>query len=129
LLLFAFAFPAALSAGDLAPSDAEVASVGRKYGAPAAIRVQQWRAIMASDKGRDDAAKLEPVNRFFNALPFVSDAQHWGTADYWATPLEFLQSHGGDCEDFAIAKYLTLRELGVPIELLRITYVNALTLN
>jgi predicted transglutaminase-like cysteine proteinase len=129
LLAFALGIPAAIDAGDLPPSDAEIASVGRKYGAPAAIRVQQWRAIMASDKGTDDARKLDLVNRFFNALPFVSDAEHWGKTDYWATPLEFLQSNGGDCEDFAIAKYLTLRELGVPIERLRITYVNAIALN
>ena len=50
---------------------------------------------------------------------------HWGVPDYWATPLELIGSNGGDCEDFAIAKYFTLRELGIPDERLRITYVKA----
>ena len=129
LLLLALAIPAAIDAGDLAPSDADVANIGKKYGQPAAIRVDKWREILASDKNTSESAKLELVNRFFNTLPFVSDLEHWGKMDYWATPLEFLQTNGGDCEDFAIAKYLTLRELGVPAERLRITYVNALTLN
>lgn len=82
-----------------------------------------------SDKNVDEAKKLESVNRFFNKVPFVSDWEHWGKADYWATPIEFLATNGGDCEDFAIAKYLTLRELGVPNERLRITYVKARTIN
>jgi predicted transglutaminase-like cysteine proteinase len=129
LLLLALALPAALGASDLAPSDTDIANIAKKYGQPAATRVGKWREILASDKNMSEPAKLELVNRFFNALPFVSDLEHWGKMDYWATPLEFMQSNGGDCEDFAIAKYLTLRELGVPTERLRITYVNALTLN
>ncbi len=49
--------------------------------------------------------------------------------DYWATPIELLATHGGDCEDFAIAKYITLRALNIPDQKLRITYVKALDLN
>ena len=49
--------------------------------------------------------------------------------DYWATPIEFLRKGAGDCEDFALAKYFTLREMGVPANQLRITYVKALQLN
>ena len=52
-----------------------------------------------------------------------------GAADYWATPAETVGSHGADCEDFAIAKYYLLKELGVPLERLRITYVRALKLS
>ena len=43
------------------------------------------------------------------------DAEVWGQVDYWASPLETLQSGMGDCEDFAIAKYFTLLALGVPL--------------
>jgi predicted transglutaminase-like cysteine proteinase len=43
--------------------------------------------------------------------------------DYWATPLEFMGHGAGDCEDFAIAKYMTLRILGIPNERLRLIYV------
>jgi len=69
------------------------------------------------------------VNDFFNQVRFISDEKHWKSTDYWATPVEFLSTNGGDCEDFSIAKYITLRELGVPDERLRITYVKALQLN
>ncbi len=73
--------------------------------------------------------KLELVNDFFNSLEFVNDIDHWGKEDYWATPLQMLASNGGDCEDFSIGKYFTLREMGIPAERLRLTYVKALKLN
>ena len=52
----------------------------------------------------------------------------WGVKDYWATPLEFLSRGAGDCEDYSIAKYFTLKELGVSEKKMRITYVKALKL-
>ena len=64
-----------------------------------------------------------------NRIQFVDDQKHWGEADYWATPAESVASNGGDCEDFTIAKYFLLKELGVPISRLRMTYVKALKLN
>ncbi|BAN34267.1 predicted periplasmic protein [Sulfuricella denitrificans skB26] len=121
--------PIFMNAGELAPSDREITAIGQKYGQTAASRVQKWRGVLLSDPQADESRKLELVNRFFNTLPFVSDQEHWGKMDYWATPTEFLATNGGDCEDFAIAKYLTLREIGVPAERLRITYVKAMTLN
>ena len=121
--------PVFMSAGELAPNDQEISAISKKYGQAAANRIQKWREILLSDIRADESRKLELVNRFFNTLPFVSDLEHWGKMDYWATPLEFLETNGGDCEDFAIAKYLTLREIGVPADRLRITYVKALTLN
>ncbi len=74
--------------------------------------------------------KLNRVNQFFNKrLEFKDDIVVWRQQDYWATPIEFLRKGAGDCEDYAIAKYLTLREMGVPASQLRITYVKALQLN
>ena len=73
--------------------------------------------------------KLEQVNRFFNQLYFVDDIKLWGKKDYWATPLEFLGSNAGDCEDFTIAKYFSLLELGVPDKKLRLIYLKALELD
>ena len=64
-----------------------------------------------------------------NRVPFVDDSVHWGETDYWATPAETIGSNGADCEDFSIAKYFLLKELGVPIERLRLTYVKSLRLN
>ena len=72
--------------------------------------------------------KLELVNDFMNRTPFKTDQEHWGKEDYWAMPIEFLLTNGGDCEDFAIAKYFTLRALGVPEEKLQITYVKEVNL-
>ncbi|MFZ6753650.1 transglutaminase-like cysteine peptidase [Undibacterium sp. Dicai25W] len=69
---------------------------------------------------------LKRANDFYNQIPYVSDLEHWGVEDYWATPVELVASFGGDCEDYAIAKYMTLKDLGIPIERLRITYVRAI---
>jgi predicted transglutaminase-like cysteine proteinase len=68
-------------------------------------------------------------NVFWNRVPFVSDIEHWDVDDYWATPIETLASNGGDCEDYSIGKYFTLKDLGVPTQKLRITYVRALKWN
>jgi predicted transglutaminase-like cysteine proteinase len=63
------------------------------------------------------------VNDVMNAKRYIIDSKNWGKSDYWATPIEFMQ-RGGDCEDFAIAKYAALRALGVPEERLRIAIVH-----
>lgn len=128
LALFCLA-PAMFAWGDLSPSNEVIALAVKQYGERAASLLRKWREVLHSDKSLNDEKKLEAVNRFFNSVPYVSDLEHWGKADYWATPLELLASNGGDCEDFAIAKYFTLRELGVPNERLRIAYVTALLMN
>ena len=69
---------------------------------------------------------LKKTNDFYNQVPYFTDLEHWGVDDYWATPVELVASFGGDCEDYAIAKYMTLKDLGIPIERLRITYVRAI---
>lgn len=88
-----------------------------------------WRHVMDENQIQDDAQKLSAINNFFNQLIFIDDALLWGQKDYWATPLEFIGSAGGDCEDFSIAKYFALRELGIDDSQLRLVYVKALTLN
>jgi len=66
---------------------------------------------------------VESVNDSVNRHPYISDLLLWGVSDYWATPTEFF-AKGGDCEDFAIAKYDWLRFLGVPDDHLRIAIVH-----
>lgn len=66
--------------------------------------------------------RLKRVNAFWNRQPWRSDDEAYGTADHWASPREFLQM-SGDCEDYCIAKYYTLRELGVPAADMRIVVV------
>ncbi len=106
-----------------------------RFGPEVPPRIGGWQAFVRSvpPEPRPDAAGelrlLGAVNAFFNRLPFLSDQAHWGVEDYWATPAEAVASNGADCEDFSIAKYFALKELGVPIQRLRITYVKAVRLN
>jgi predicted transglutaminase-like cysteine proteinase len=65
----------------------------------------------------------------FNGRHFTDDIKLWGVSNYWATPIEFLGVNAGDCEDFAIAKYFTLLELGIPDKKMRISMVKAVTFN
>jgi len=101
----------------------------KKYGTDARKRLVAWQQFIREDTSHTDLQKLEKVNTFFNQVSFVSDEIHWGKKDYWATPIEFLASDGGDCEDFALAKYFTLKILGVAENKLNMTYVKAWKLN
>lgn len=99
------------------------------YGDRAGKRVTAWRDLILRSGPLSDREKLNNINSFFNQLYFVSDIKLWGKKDYWATPLEFLGSAAGDCEDFSIAKYFTLRALGIDDKKLRLVYVKAIKLN
>lgn len=124
-LLFALA---SISLGEeVAPfvNDQKLAAIESRYGQPARKRLIAWMELIANNQQKSEQEKLVLVNDFFNQLLFVSDQDHWGKNDYWATPLEMLGSGGGDCEDYSISKYFTLLALGVPVDKLKITYVKA----
>lgn len=101
----------------------------QKYGKSARLRLVAWENLIITDNSQTELEKLEKVNQFFNQMEFVEDIDHWGNKDYWATPIEFLGTQGGDCEDFTIAKYFTLKAMGIEEEKLNLTYVKALTYN
>jgi len=101
----------------------------RQYGDVAAQRILSWQYLLDHLQGKPEEVVLDEVNRFFNQVRFLGDVDHWNKMDYWATPLELLATNGGDCEDFAIAKYFSLKWLGVPVEKMRLTYVKAVELN
>jgi len=112
--------------------DTIVRNAEQRYGdlGPAKARIQSWGRLIDDSENLDEAAKLKAVNSFFNgALVFTDDMTVWHQEDYWATPVEALYKGAGDCEDYAIAKYVTLRRLGVASDKLRITYVKALIQN
>jgi predicted transglutaminase-like cysteine proteinase len=95
-----------------------------RYGADVARFVAEWRAMLPTPAGLSDEEKLERVNSFFNQrIRWVEDSVLWQQEDYWATPLETMAKGAGDCEDFAIAKYVSLLIAGVQESKLRITYV------
>jgi predicted transglutaminase-like cysteine proteinase len=112
-----------------------VARYAARFGPESRTRISDWqqfvRSVTAGQRPgpASDLELLGPVNTYFNRLPFVTDQAHWNVEDYWASPAEAVGSNGADCEDFSIAKYFALKELGVPIERLRITYVKAVRLD
>lgn len=65
------------------------------------------------------SAKVAGVQDYVNRWPYRTDLETYGRSDLWASPLQFL-ANAGDCEDFAIAKYVSLRRLGLAAEQLRI---------
>lgn len=117
------------SKGVFTISEETLKTVRSKYGVNAEKRLLAWQKLIREDDSTTDMEKLEKVNTFFNRVHFVSDQKHWGKKDYWATPVEFLATGGGDCEDFSLAKYFTLKALGVPESKLNMTYVKAIKLN
>jgi predicted transglutaminase-like cysteine proteinase len=86
---------------------------------------ERWRAIVDGARSRGLMDQLQEINRRINGKPYVADPKNWGSLDYWATPLEFL-GKGGDCEDYAIAKYMALRHIGVPAHNMRIVVLKDL---
>jgi len=106
-----------------------ITALSSNYGERAEKRGKAWFRLMNKSYGLDEDKQIKNVNNFFNLLRFVDDIKLWGVSNYWATPLEFLGANGGDCEDFAIAKYFTLLELGIPDKKMRITMVKAVTLD
>lgn len=102
--------------------------VTQRGGAPAAQRFQSWRSLVSTGNEGTELERLSRVNDFFNRqIAFDDDMAIWNQADYWATPSETLGLGRGDCEDFVIAKYFTLRQLGLASERLRLIYVRART--
>lgn len=127
LLFFVAAVAAAPSStADFVVSKVSLDKIEREYGIFAKRRAYALVQMMNDAKGLDDLGKLEKVNDFFNMTPYQSDQKVWGMSDYWATRLEFIGKDKGDCEDFVIAKYFTLKELGVPASKLFMTYAKSL---
>jgi len=116
-------------AESFAPNEAMVHQIKKQYGDKAAQRIRLWKQLIKSNQHKTDYQKLRIVNRFINTIRFINDKQHWGRTDYWATPLEMLITNGGDCEDFSIAKYFSLRSLGISSKKMRLVYVKATKLN
>ncbi len=97
-----------------------------RYGADGVAILGAWTRLQSEAASKPVSDQLSEVNQFFNRnIRYTEDAQLWKKSDYWATPLETLGSRAGDCEDYAIAKYLTLLNLGVPVSQLRLIYVKA----
>lgn len=110
-----------------APGAAVFATSGQcRPGSPICATVDFPRLI-ADARPLARADQLRLVNRTLNQIRYISDLENWGVPDYWAAVREFL-ARNGDCEDYAIAKYMALKALGVPIDAMRIAVVQDLNL-
>lgn len=94
---------------------------------PMGCLIAEWHETLDSLRTAALRRQIESVNALLNGRGYVADASNWGVDDYWATPAEFL-ARSGDCEDFAIAKYMSLKRLGVPAEAMRIVVLEDLIL-
>jgi predicted transglutaminase-like cysteine proteinase len=131
VLLLSMALLSLLHADSLPPLDGDkiIASLEKSYGKRAGKRGVAWLKLMEPDVNSSESTTLKKVNRFFNMFRFIDDIKLWGLKNYWATPVEFIGVNGGDCEDYSIAKYFTLLELGIPDEKMRITMVKAVNID
>ncbi len=82
--------------------------------------VDGWRAELEPLKNLSLEQKATRVNKIMNDVAYMPDSKTWGQSDYWATPIEFMERGAGDCEDYALAKYASLRALGVPEDRMRL---------
>ena len=89
--------------------------------------IRKWEETIANASQMHPTEQLQNINRFINEHPYVIDSINWGQEDYWETPHEFF-SRNGDCEDYAIAKYKTLKMLGFDEKKMRIVILNDLNL-
>ncbi|MDE5833216.1 MAG: transglutaminase-like cysteine peptidase [Desulfovibrio sp.] len=78
-----------------------------------------WAQLRDRTSGKSSLQQLQVINEFWNKWKYIDDRANWGMADYWAYPAQFLKK-SGDCEDYAIVKYFTLKELGFDPHLMRI---------
>ncbi len=84
--------------------------------------IDEWRTLLGFLKDKPVDKQIAEINVYMNKAPYITDMINWGVPDYWATLRQFFRKDG-DCEDYAIAKYLSLKELGMDADNMRIVVV------
>lgn len=84
--------------------------------------LRQWRAFLQTVGPLPPEEQIRRVNAYANEREYILDIENYGVDDYWATPRQFLQNNG-DCEDYAIIKMLSLKELGFDVDAMRVVIV------
>jgi predicted transglutaminase-like cysteine proteinase len=84
-----------------------------------ACEPREWRRLVDLLTPLTLRAKIDTVNSLVNRYPYIPSATNWSEPNHWETPFEFL-ARSGQCQDYAIAKFMLLRAAGVPNELLRV---------
>ncbi len=97
---------------------------GKKYGKFAKNRFTYIKnEIIDKIKDKPERIKLNFINSEMNRIKYASDQKTYSKNDYWATPYEFIGKNKGDCEDYVIAKYYLLKEIGVDPKKMKFLYV------
>jgi len=101
-----------------------------RTGAACPAPAQGLLDIIAEGAGHPGLARVGLINRAVDlAIAPASDEAQWGVADHWSPPFETLRTHRGDCEDYAIVKYLALLEAGLSRDDVKIVIVRNLLPN
>lgn len=93
-----------------------------RFAGTAPCSYREWLQFLDTLRGLSKWEQLVAVNSYMNARAYLPDEKNWGMQDHWATPGEFL-ARSGDCEDFAIAKFFSLKHLGWADDELRVAAV------
>lgn len=80
---------------------------------------REWIELIARFRHRPLSEQVDGINAAINAHPYISALDNWGDPSHWETPFEFFRRNG-QCQDYAITKFLLLRELGVPDQAMRL---------
>jgi predicted transglutaminase-like cysteine proteinase len=85
---------------------------------------RKFLAVIAAGVEQTGRARIGVINRAVNlAIEHMSDLEQWGVDERWSAPLETFATGRGDCEDYAIAKYVALIEAGIPAQDVRLVIV------
>ena len=90
-------------------------------------KLKDWKEFLTGLQDKPLKEQMDEINRFINKYPYITDIVNWGIDNYWETPYEF-QRKSGNCKDYAIAKFMSLRALGVTGDILRVVVVDDLNL-
>ena len=89
--------------------------------------LKEWKEFLTSLRGESKLSQVRAVNRYVNRQRYFTDPRNYGVKDYWASPAQFFERNG-DCEDYAIAKFMSLRMLGFTNSEMRIVVLQDMNL-
>lgn len=124
MLIFSFSFAYSKNTYKLSLTKKEITEIKSSPKRHFIIkRFKLYKELTKKVEGYSTLKKLSHVNAFFNKILPQQDNAKYGIDDYWTTQKEFLIKGKGDCEDYVIAKYFTLLELGIPKDKLFLSVV------
>lgn len=119
LILTLFIISSKINAKDFI-SETDIKNMEEKYGKTASQRLKNWNNVMKNALYEEELIKVRNINSYFNQFQYRKDKYNWQKVEYWASFFEFVGKGSGDCDDYALAKYYSLRKLGVPAHRLKL---------